>query len=569
MSVDGTGGTAATGTSPDRELAVLRFQSELTTQLDGVREAHKALKIALRKIRDFFDADEACIAVIEPDRAGATPRWLLPASEWEPDLFVGFLREHRPKLPRPILLASFPRRERPWGIIGLRRNGRDFERSARRELQRVARALGKLVERADRLAIAEVRARIDGKIMAELRPKDLFYQILHGLRSLTRYDHSGALLIHDPQRQALDLVAEQIAWRKGKSRHVGRAIPVDAAVQALLGSNEVYVFDRIDGEWTEARGRDACALARALDYNTHRDDEPAEQSMLCAPFATRTGAAGVIKLTARHVGSLGRYEARLLRRFVPQAVIAMHNQERAASLEVGMLEAEKKHVMANLARGVSHDINNALGSMLPLVQQMRADADEERVNPAVLRDDLEQLEESVQVCRRIFNGMLNFARGAAQHLGTGDVRRAVKSTLSILAEGMRRQGVEVELDLAARLPAVRGDQGDLEQLVLNLATNARDSMPKGGTLRIEAVAHGAEVVVTIRDTGVGISDEDLARVQEPFFTTKLQGNGLGLSICRSIVWGLEGRMNIESGLGEGTTIQLNLPAVRADGSSDA
>src|SRR5690606_39032985 len=105
--------------------------------------------------------------------------------------------------------------------------------------------------------------------------------------------------------------------------------------------------------------------AAALDTN-HDGIERREMSMLCAPLVTRHGPVGVIKVASCHPRSLGPYESELVRRFLPQAATALHHMQRAHTLESGMLAAERKHGLANLARGVSHDVNNALGSMLPL-----------------------------------------------------------------------------------------------------------------------------------------------------------------------------------------------------------
>src|SRR5262249_16186481 len=115
---------------------------------------------------------------------------------------------------------------------------------------------------------------------------------------------------------------------------------------------------------------------------------------------------------------------------------------------------------------------------------------------------------------------------------------------------------------------VQGGQGDLEQLFLNLATNARDAMPKGGRLSLAARNAGDGVEVTIADTGCGIPADHLERVFMPFFTTKENGNGLGLAICRSIGSGLSGKLDIASELGLGTRVRVILPTVRAADARD-
>jgi two-component system NtrC family sensor kinase len=226
-----------------------------------------------------------------------------------------------------------------------------------------------------------------------------------------------------------------------------------------------------------------------------------------------------------------------------------------------MVEAEKKHAIANLVRGVSHDVNNALGSVLPLVQQVAADIDARRLQPDVLRDDLQQIEQSIQACRRIFGGMLTLARGAIQGPAQANVRRALDNTFAILREAFERQNITVDVRLIDALPNIRVGQGDLEQVFLNLVGNAKDAMAAGGTLTVQTELIGDKLQLIIRDTGCGIPAEYMSNIEEPFFTTKPNGNGLGLSICRSIISNAGGHMTIASLTGRGTDITLLLPIV--------
>jgi signal transduction histidine kinase len=268
-------------------------------------------------------------------------------------------------------------------------------------------------------------------------------------------------------------------------------------------------------------------------------------------------------VAALHAGTFGTYEAELLRGFMPLAAVAIQNSQRVVTLEARMLAAEKKHAIANLVRGVSHDINNALGSVLPLVQQMLADSQSACIESHVLAEDLRQIEQSLQTCRRIFGGMLALARGSAQRIGQANVHRAIECVLAILRDSIQRQGVRLNLDLSTDLPTVKGGQGDLEQLILNLMTNARDAMPTGGVLSTRARRSGEMVEIFIQDTGCGIPEEHMSRIQEPFFTTKHTGSGLGLSICRSIIWDMHGDLQMNSRKGVGTQARVLLPIIEA------
>jgi two-component system, NtrC family, sensor kinase len=271
---------------------------------------------------------------------------------------------------------------------------------------------------------------------------------------------------------------------------------------------------------------------------------------------------GVLKVAACYPGSFSSYEADLVQRFTPLAAVAIENSHRTVTLEAKMLQAEKKHAIANLLRGVSHDVNNALGCILPLVQQILEDIRSNGLQGDTLSDDVQQIEQSIQTCRRIFGGMLALARDTSQVNVQGNVRRSLDTTLAVLRDGFARQGIRLDIQLADVLPNIQAGQGDLEQLFLNLATNARDAMPTGGVLSIRAETEGDYIAILIRDTGCGIPVEFMSRIQEPFFTTKKNGNGLGLSICRSIIWNAGGQMDIKSEPGAGTRIRVSLPMVR-------
>jgi two-component system, NtrC family, sensor kinase len=428
-------------------------------------------------------------------------------------------------------------------------------------LRRVANLISETIEVIDRERNIEVRSQIDRKILEQLRPRDLFYQILHGLRSLTQYDHSSAILICDRRENVLEVVAEQIAWLKGKSQRIGLKLAMTDDIWALLRKNMVYGFNRRDQGW-EAWSNGSAQLAELLDYNKVLESSTSDRRefcMLCAPLAARDDVMGVLKVSARSPDSFSSYEADLVQRFTPLAAVAIQNSQRTVTLEAKMLEAEKKHAVANLLRGVSHDVNNALGCVLPLVQQILADIESNRLQEDTLSDDLQQIEHSIQTCRRIFGGMLALARDTSQAKVQGNVRRALDSALAVLRDGFERQRIQLEIQFADVLPNIQAGQGDLEQLFLNLTTNARDAMPTGGVLSIRADAEGDHVAILIRDTGCGIPGEFLSRIQEPFFTTKKNGNGLGLSICRSLIWNAGGQMDIKSELGAGTQIRLLLP----------
>jgi two-component system NtrC family sensor kinase len=543
------------------ELRLLQGIVSMGARFREGRDADKVLRDGLKLAMETFDAAAGCVATVPPGHYEAELHYASPRETgWDRHLLAGFVRGEKVPVPSDEMFARVRRRARMWGILAVRAPGRTFGWEERRALSAIASAVTDIAQRMDQERIREVRSRIDRKIMEQIRPKDLFYQILHGLRTLTEYDHSAMLLIANDEVDALEVVAEQVAWRKGKGRRVGERLALEREVRELLRREGVYGFRREGGAWHEWSDRPVDALA-ALMSTVADEGDVAESTMICAPLVSRDGVLGLLKISAIDIGTLGRYEEELVSRFLPQASVALQNARRTESLEMKMLAAERQSAMANLARGVSHDVNNALGAVLPLVQQMQEEASSGAIDPAVMADDLREIHRSLQVCRRIFSGMLSFAKGAARHDGEVLLHVEVETTLGLLREGMTRREIVVEVDVPDTLPPLRGVPADIEQLLLNLLTNARDAMARGGRLTVTARRHGNAVETTIADTGHGIAPADMQKIQEPFFTTKQTGYGLGLAICRSIVAQMRGRFEIDSAPGAGTTVRLLLPAI--------
>jgi signal transduction histidine kinase len=517
---------------------------------------------------ELFGAGEGCVATIAA--RGGSVQILYPtaaASDWDRGMLAEFLRGGKVRVPEELMLARIRRHGRMWGVLAVRANRGVYHWDARQAFSTLGSVANELIEEIDQERVREVRLRVDRKVLEQSLPKHLFYEILHGLKSLTTYDHSAALLLHDRERGALEVVAEKVAWQKAKGQHVGRLLALGGGLQEKLIRGEVHGFSRNGAGWVDWTGTDATELAELLDYGERRASgqvQPREGAILCAPLVSRSGLLGVLKVAAVAPESFGNYEVELVREFLPQAAVALQNARRTEHLREQVLAAERKHAMADLARGVAHDVNNALGAVLPLVQQLQEELREGVFEAAVAGEDLREIERSIQVCRRIFGGMLSFARGSMLNASEVSLRHAVDCALAILRQGMESRGVVVEVAIPEDLRMLSGVQADVEQLLLNLISNARDATGQGGVVRISAEEGEECVVLAVADTGCGMTRELLERVQEPFFTTKADGHGLGLAVCRSIVAQMRGRLSIWSEPGAGTRVEVVLPVMAGE-----
>ncbi len=558
------------------ELRLLRFLNDLDTQLRPARDVERALKVAMRATAAFFASPAACVAAVNP---GSRVARLLVSDqrgkEWDLGTLAAFTRGEDHPAPSGLMLATIRRRNRPWGVLAVQHATGLPSSRERDALNRVVAVVNTCVAHIERERMLEVRARIDRKILVQIRPQDLFYQILDGLRSLTEYDHSATLFIGDENDQSFEIVAEQIAWRKGKSERIGRRLPMSDAVISAAGDGKVWGITRRNAVWVPWSDETPGGLASLVGFDagsenpdgaaSSRSNAPGsaasgmEHEILCAPLRLRDGPLALLKVSALHPGTFGLYEAQLLAALLPQASVAMQNSRRTETLHAKVLETERRQAMADLARGVAHDVNNAMGAALPLVQQLREEVETGMFDPERSAIDLAQIEHSILVCCRIFGGMLKYARQADRPSGTGDLRVAVDSALAILGDGLARRRIAVHDRVRVGMPAVPVSQHEIERVFLNLISNARDAMTTSGQLSIDAAVENDAVIVEIADNGCGIPRENLQRVVEPFFTTKPNGNGLGLSVCRDIIWAAQGHLTFESNVGRGTTVRVVLP----------
>jgi two-component system NtrC family sensor kinase len=170
------------------------------------------------------------------------------------------------------------------------------------------------------------------------------------------------------------------------------------------------------------------------------------------------------------------------------------------------------------------------------------------------------MQNALENITRLAGQLRDFSRPASGEWKPLDLNQAVDNVLRLVRKELMHYNIEAEQSLGSYLPEVKGDIRQLEQVFLNLVLNARDAMPGGGRLTIETRADTDAVYAIFADTGVGIKDENLNRIFEPYFTTKEdRGTGLGLAICHRVVTQHGGRITVSSQLGVGTTFTVQLP----------
>ncbi len=323
----------------------------------------------------------------------------------------------------------------------------------------------------------------------------------------------------------------------------------------LIGRLYYDIFPGVPEQWKEAHRRAlAGEVVRADQDAFERNGNTQWLRWEARPWHDPAGIGGVI-LFAEDITEVKRAEHSLRSR----------TEELRATTQQ-LWQAAKLAGVGELAASIAHELNNPLGTVSLRVERLLAKTPEG--DPR--RRPLEVIEQEVERMAGLVGNLLQFSRAGRDQVSTVDVPEEVLKTVELVGHHLRKRQIRVEPEFAPGVPHIHADRQQLRQVFLNLFTNAADAMPGGGRLAprvrtgVLAPARPA-VVVEVADTGTGIPPELLARVCEPFFTTKDEGKGtgLGLAICRRIVQQHHGTLEVESRPGRGTTIRITLP-IRPD-----
>ena len=227
----------------------------------------------------------------------------------------------------------------------------------------------------------------------------------------------------------------------------------------------------------------------------------------------------------------------------------------------GLIHSEKMATVGRLAAGLAHELGNPLGAVLGFVHLLKRGEQSEEVRI----DFLNRIQSELNRMDSIIRALLDFARPSTPETGPVNLNELIVEGLALAEVQKWYKGLTVATELSENLPPARAEMNRLIQVLLNLMTNAGQSMPDGGALTLGTNrGRKNEVCFWVADTGTGIEDQDLEKIFEPFFTLKEpgQGTGLGLSVSQSIVTSFGGRIEVESRPGRGSRFTVVLPAYR-------
>jgi signal transduction histidine kinase/DNA-binding response OmpR family regulator len=401
---------------------------------------------------------------------------------------------------------------------------------------------------------------INRMVTSSLDLEEVLEATMQGIREILRVE-AGALIL-------LDEESGELTYRKSLGpdewRPTGSIQPGDGLVGHVIASGEPKRVNDLERDPHFSGGR-GDAMQGIVP-----------EAILCTPLTIRDRTIGAIELINKLDGSFEEQDLDLLIAMAASVAVAVDNANLYAELaefaeeversQAKLVQAEKMAGIGRLAASLAHEVNNplqAIHNSLHLTLHEGLGEERQREYLGMAQGEVERL---ITIVQR----MLDFYRPSCGGVEPTDVNRIVEKVLSLIQKRLEHGDIEVHTELTDDLPAVPIVSDQISQVILNLMINAVEAMPTGGRiwLNTELSSEGENVLVRLRDSGPGMSAEQVNRLFEPFYTTKPGGTGLGMAISYGIIERHGGAIDVLSDPGQGTTFVVALPVNRVGGAAN-
>ena len=294
------------------------------------------------------------------------------------------------------------------------------------------------------------------------------------------------------------------------------------------------------------------------------------QSLICVPLTIREKTTGAIQVINKKNGHpFTKEDSELLTALAQQIAVALDNAKLYHRLEENfqftaeelkitqqkLIRSERSAAIANLVQGVAHEVRNPIMSIGGFATRMKADLEKDNKFQKyldIILNETTRLEKLVQDVKEI-------AEMQTAYLQPENMNSLLSNVIQYFSPIIARQSIRIETDIKEGLPIITLDKAQISRALKNIVQNSIEALPTGGTLKLTARAVDSTIQIVVEDSGIGIDEDKLGSILDPFVTSKTTGAGLGLTMVYQIVMNHEGEIDIKSRGGKGTVVTLGLP----------
>ena len=322
-----------------------------------------------------------------------------------------------------------------------------------------------------------------------------------------------------------------------------KSLPIESkTIKALNKTKQAFIVEEIE------------------NYSELKEEANLIEAYLLIPLFSKNQLIGLISLgQKKNEESYNDEDINLLSTLANHLATSIENSllhEEALATEKKLIQADKLSSLGTMAAGMAHEIKNPL-SIIKGLAKLNEEAYKNK-DDEFFEQYKEIVPKELDRINNLVENLLKFSKPPKAVLTNCDLNQILKDSIQLFSHEFKKRNVEL-VEQMNKLPNIKADENQLQQVFSNLILNAIDAMPTGGTINIRSYQVGKEIIVEVSDSGIGIPESNLKNIFDPFFTTKSKGNGLGLAVTYKIIKEHSANIEVESVINKGTTFILRFP----------